>query len=484
MSKRFDPMLCRLRAFCRVGLHRPRSFVSARALVLGWCAALVTGSGALLWANAWHRPPTDGRPGPGAPVPSARATDNGPAALALLPHQGHGPADIAIQRLQAAARSAPHNPELLTRLGWAFVTKARLSGDPGFYKLAEQCALAVRSQNADEPDALLLQGHLLQSLHRFKEAESLARQLVAMRQNAFDHALLGDALMEQGHLAEAVTAYQKMVDLKPSLQAYTRIGHLRWLKGDLEGALEALRLAVTAASPREPEPAAWAYTRLGLYALQTRDLQTAERAAHLALEFAPDYAAALLLRGRIRLAEGQAAEALAPLERAATLVPLPDYQWALAEALREAGQGPRAEAVEAALARDGATNDSRTFALYLATRGQQVERSLALAREELNCRQDVFTLDALAWALQANGRSAEAQAYSKESLREGTQDARLFYHAGSLARASGDEPEAQRWLGRAADLQQMLLPSERTDLHRQLAALSEGKVSRALSPGH
>ena len=35
-----------------------------------------------------------------------------------------------------------------------------------------------------------------------------------------------------------IEAYQKMADLKPCLQAYTRIAHVRWLKGDLEGAIE------------------------------------------------------------------------------------------------------------------------------------------------------------------------------------------------------------------------------------------------------
>jgi tetratricopeptide (TPR) repeat protein len=474
MMKAFDPML---------RLSRPWSCTSARVLSIGLGAALITGLGALLWAKASHRQPVDS-PGSSAGAPSTQVSNNGPGALALIAHQGNDNADLEIQRLQAAVRSAPKRYDLLTRLGWAFVTKARLSGDPGFYKLAEQCALGVRSQNADDGDALLLQGHLLQSLHRFKEAEPLARKLVRVRENAFDHGLLGDALMEQGRLAEAVSAYQKMVNLKPSLQAYTRIGHLRWLKGDLEGALEALHLAVTAASPREPEAAAWAYTRLGLYALQVGDFQTAERSSELALEFANGYAAALLLRGRILLAEGKTAEALAPLERAATLVPLPEYQWAWADALRETGQAQPAEAVEAALARDGARNDSRTFALYLATRGQQLDRSLALARQELDARQDVFTLDALAWALQANGRLAEARQYSKESLREGTQDARLFYHVGSLARAAGEDTEAQRWFTRAVAIQQMLLPSERHELQQQLAALSQREASRTLTPSN
>ena len=95
------------------------------------------------------------------------------------------------------------------------------------------------------------------------------------------------------------------------------------------------------------------------------------------------------------------------------------------------GNPQAAEEVERSLIRDGAMNDPRTFSLYLATRGQQVQKALHLAQDELNTRADVFTIDALAWALNANGRVPEALEYSKKALSEGTQDARLFYHAGS-----------------------------------------------------
>ena len=59
----------------------------------------------------------------------------------------------------------------------------------------------------------------------------------------------------------------------------------------------------------------------------------------------------------------------------------------------------------------------------------------------------------------------------KRALAEGTQDARLFYHAGVIAAARGERAEARRWLDKALAAQQMLLPSEREDLTQQLASL-------------
>ena len=89
----------------------------------------------------------------------------------------------------------------------------------------------------DDDGARLLLGHALASQHRFAEAEAIARQLAAQRGLPADHGLLGDALLSQGRLAEAGAAYQAMMDLRPDSHAYARAAELRWLTGDLEGAV-------------------------------------------------------------------------------------------------------------------------------------------------------------------------------------------------------------------------------------------------------
>ena len=279
--------------------------------------------------------------------------------------------------------------------------------------------------------------------------------------------------MDQGRVDEAVAFYQKMIDLRPDLQGYLRIAHVRWLKGDLDGAREVTRIAITASSPRESEASAWAYTRSGIYELQAGNAEAALRSAEIALQFAEHYPPALLLRGRVLLAQGKVLESVKSLQEAATRASLPEYQWTLADALREAGRTSEAEQVESGLLTSGANNDPRTFAVYLATRGYRSEQALALAQAELNARADVFTLDAVAWALKANGRNAEAREYAQKSRREGTRDSRLFYHVGSIAMAIGDYAAAREWLQRADEIKQTLLPSERHDLDRQFIALRE-----------
>ena len=189
-------------------------------------------------------------------------------ALALVPHEGDEEVDREISRFQEQVRRGHNRQASFERLGWAFVAKARASFDSGFYKLAEACADTLESDSPGCAETLLLRGHVLQNLHRFKEVEPLARELVAKRGLSFDYALLGDSLMEQGRIKEAVQAYQSMVDIRPDLQSYSRIAHVRWLTGDLEGAVEMMQAAVGAGSPRDPDTAAWVNSRLANLQLQ------------------------------------------------------------------------------------------------------------------------------------------------------------------------------------------------------------------------
>jgi tetratricopeptide (TPR) repeat protein len=413
------------------------------------CAALV--------AAACHRTLPTGESATAAP-----AVDRACVVAAAADARG----DKAIAALQddlRARRSPAHAAE---HLGYRFVAQARLVNDPGYYTVAERAAACLETLKAGDPAALLLRGHVLHQMHRFTEAEAIARRLVTQREFPLDFGLLGDVLMEQGRLSEAAEAYQKMIDLKPFYQSYTRAAHLRWLRGDLDGAIALMQSAVKAASPRDPESIAWAYSRLAAYQLQAGRLGDADAFADSALQYVADYSAALLLRGRVLIARRQDAAAVEVLARAARLNPLPEYQWILADTLRRLRRDDEAAAVERELVRTGSTSDPRTLSLVLATRRAEGGQALALARREIERRRDVFTLDSLAWALASSGQLDEAATLMTQALAEGTQDGRLFVHAAVIAAAGGRAADAARWTRKALALQFTLLPSELDLLRR------------------
>jgi tetratricopeptide (TPR) repeat protein len=297
-------------------------------------------------------------------------------------------------------------------------------------------------------------------MHRFAEAEAIAKGLTTEREFVLDFGLLGDALMEQGQLAEASQAYQRMIDLKPFYQSYTRAAHLRWLRGDLDGAIALMHRAVKTASPRDPESVAWAYARLAAYHVQAGRLTDAATFVDSALQYVPDYAPALLARGRILLGLRKVREAAGVLARAAERNTLPEYQWLLADALRRDDRDAEAASVERDLVTAGVNSDPRTVALFLATRRTDAAKAVELARRETESRSDIFTLDALAWALASAGELGEAAAVMTKALAEGTEDGRLFLHAAVIAAADGRSADSARWARKAHRLRFTLLPSE------------------------
>ena len=395
-----------------------------------------------------------------------------PALLLIEPREAT-PIDGQILACQRRLKTAAAPGAELERLGWLYIAKARASSDPGFYTLAGIAADALEKNFQLAPEAWLLRGHVLQTRHRFSEAEELARRLISARGTAADFALLGDALYDEGRIAGAAAAYQRMVDLRPSLDSYSRAANIRWVKGDLDGAVQLQALAVRSGGPGDAGALAWSLCRLGQLVWQQGDANQAAASAARALELVPDFVPALLLQGRLLLAAGRPLDALTPLARANSLLPLPEPRWIYAEALREAGRATDATEVEDRLVREGMAEDPRTVALFLATRGLDSVTALRLAQAELGVRGDGMTHAANALALSRAGRMEEAEVQGSAALAEGTVDARLLLYAGRVAALAG-QPVAADLLQRAGRLSPLLLPSERRLLHDSLLLLPNG----------
>ena len=393
--------------------------------------------------------------------------------ILLMAPRDSSPLDAQIRASQLRlTRTALVGAEL-ERLGWLMVAKARASSDPGFYTLAGVAADALEQDYHLKNEAWLLRGHVLQTRHRFTEAEDFGRRLVTSRGSAADYALLGDALYDQGRIAEAADAYQQMVNLKPGLDAYARAANIRWIKGDLSGAIELQTLAVRAGGGADPGAAGWNLVRLAQLVWQDGDAKAATALSARALELVPDFQPALLLRGRLLLADGKAADSVKVLARAVEILPLPEPRWAYAEALRAAGGEAAAIEVERLLVRDGLAEDPRTVASFLATRDRDSELALRVAAAELKNRADVMTRGVNALTLAQAGRMDEAMIHARGALREGTIDARLLLHVGRAA-ALAKQPDAAELLHLAAHLAHLLLPSEQRLLEESLALLAVG----------
>lgn len=396
-------------------------------------------------------------PAPPPPRPAA-APDSGPAVEdtvgALAPVAGDQAVDGLIRTAQRAVRGNPRRTRPLIELAQAFIRKARERSDPSWYEQAGDAVDRALRIDRDDATALQLQAHLLMQDHRFGEAREAAQRIIDRHPNSSaTYGVLGDAEMEVGHYAAAERAYQRMNDMRPNLASYTRASWMRWLLGDIEGALEVGQRAIGAGSPRSPEEVAWTTAQLGHLYVAVDDLDQAAQHFESALRAFPDHPPAHLGLGRVLEARGDLAGAIAHYQAAVRGSSITEHLAALAEALDAAGRTAEAREVTAQLERAGRRSDPRTLSLFYANRDVEHDAAVALARRELTRREDdVYTQDALAWALLRAGQLDEAQRLSTRARRLNTPEARFLFHGGMIALARGDRAEARSLLADALQL--------------------------------
>ena len=122
-----------------------------------------------------------------------------------------------------------------------------------------------------------------------------------------------------------------MIDRKPNLAGYARASYLRELHGDLDGAVEAMRLAVDAGGPAA-ENGAYVERLLGELERRRGHRAAARRAFGQALALVPGHPGAELGLARLDARRRRGCG------RSSTRLPLPEYVIALGEAELAAGR--------------------------------------------------------------------------------------------------------------------------------------------------
>jgi tetratricopeptide (TPR) repeat protein len=358
--------------------------------------------------------------------------------LCLSAPVGATPIDDALRAAAARAHTPSPRAEDWVRLGWEWVRKARLAGDPGFYVNVTGCSDEALRAAPNDVGALELRALVLMNEHRFEEARALAADVVAVRpDDTVALGVLSDALLELGRFAEAAAAAQREADLKPDAAAYVRASYFRWLGGDTAGSKRFVRLALGGRDRRDPEPAAWTFVEAAKIFWHEGDYRGADAVLAEALRWVPEYAPALAMRGRVALGRGRPEEAVVYLARAHHIQPLPETAWILADARARLGDAAGAEAEVGRVVETGRRVDRLTLALFYATKNRDIDEALRLVEEERAGRGGVYVDDAYAWVLYRAGRITEARAASLRARRLGTPDARILYHAGAIDLAAG-----------------------------------------------
>lgn len=356
----------------------------------------------------------------------------------------------AEQRITLARKAIAKNPqryEAHAQLAMALAQRARETSSTEYYTQAENAIQTSLKLSPGNLEARRVQIWVMLGKHEFADAlvaaQALSKQIPDDVQT---YGYLTDANIELGNYADAERAAQWMLDLRPgNIPGLTRAAYLRELYGDIPGSLDLMEQAYQRTPVTEREDRAWLLTHMAHLQLLSKKPQLADDLLGQALQQFPDYHYALAQRAKVRQAQGRHAEAVALYRQHVVVAPHAENCFYLGEALLQQGKKREASQVFSkfeTLARAESLswdNANRELIAYYADYAKRPADALKLAEAEMARRQDIYTLDAYAWALYRNGKFKQAQQVMKRAMAVGALDVKLLDHARLIALKNGAE---------------------------------------------
>ena len=380
--------------------------------------------------------------------------------------------DKQIQTLQDRVKRSPDDYAGFDGLGAAFLQKARETGDIDYYNLAEQAlkkALALVPKDFRAADPSIHMALVCMGEHRFSEALSFAQRAIATGSgNLAAFAIEGDAYTDLGDYDQAQRAYDIVQALgrlstPPLILAYmsdSRLAYLRYLHGESTEAVQLMKDSIAAGLqaniPREN--LAWLYFELGERYFQSGALEEAGSSYESGIAADPNHYRSLAGLAKVRAAQGRFEESIQLYQRSIAIIPFPVYVAELGDVYRRSGKLEEAQRQYELVEYIGHLSElnrvlaNRELALFYADRGIKLAEALKLAKNELEVRRDIYTWDALAWALYKNGKFAEAGQAIEKALSLHTIDPQLLFHAGMIYHSLAKDAEAMDFLNRALQI--------------------------------
>ncbi|HEU0294944.1 MAG TPA: tetratricopeptide repeat protein [Anaerolineales bacterium] len=371
------------------------------------------------------------------------------------------PVEVAIAAFQERLKQNPQDPITYTLLANQYIRQARETGDVSGYQRAEDALNQALDLLPTYSSARTTLASVYYSQHEFMKALELAQE--EYDRNPKDTQALviaADSQLSLGNYQEAESMYRHLSDLSTTPPMLARLAAVEELKGDPDQALILMRRAAGNAlkSGGTKESVAWYILRVADMYFSIGKYKQAGGYYEAALRVFDNYHLALAGLGKVSAAQGDYDEAIAYYQQAINLIPQPDYLAALGDLYTLTRQPEQAQVQYQTVEYIGklaALNRqvyNRQLANFYSDHNMKPKEALRLALAELKSRQDIYGYDAAAWAEYRNGNLQQAQTYMEQALALGTQDARLYYHAGLIAHALHQDQQAREYLETALSI--------------------------------
>jgi tetratricopeptide (TPR) repeat protein len=388
-------------------------------------------------------------------VGHAQQTVSAEAAPTVLSvnHQDDTPAQQRIASAEHQLKADPKRVQAYNELAIAYLQRARETADAAYLHDADSALVQGLKLDAEDFQLQRTQVALMLARHGYVHARERATVLNKRTpDDVMTYGYLAEAEIALGQYPEAETNAQWMLNMRPNNIPGLMIGaKLRTLYGDAHGAIEFLSLAYSETSPTEVEELAWIENQIASIQIESGQIDVGEQTLAQADQLFPHYARTMENLARVRMAQHRVNDAVTLLRAASKIDNDPGVLYELAHALEASGDSMNARAALAAFEKQAsnpgdATDEARLDLIRMyAASPSTAAHALTLAQQEIAVRQDVWTLDAYAWALYANAQYLDAYAAVQKAIAVGIQSAQIFDHAGHIALKLNHSADAAKY---------------------------------------
>lgn len=341
-----------------------------------------------------------------------------------------------------------------TVLGRLYLRRAKETGDHGDYRKAERILSEAVAINPRYKPAVIYLANALAACHRFKLAIELIEPL--LEETPKDPVLLasvGDAKLQIGQYDQAARLYDRLSQLSDAPAVLARQAHVNELDGNTDSAIEKMKSAVKRAAEYQLATGeqAWYAWRLAGLQFSVAQFNEAGRSLRNGLELSANDAACMNLLSKVLLAQNDLNGAIKNQLSTVQLHGEPPAMGLLGDLYHLSGDNDEArkwwDQTEQAMRDEAVHAESehlQEYGMFLADHNRRITDALDMTERNLELRQDIYSYDALAWALYRNGRFQEANTAMENAMRLGTQDATLFLHAAAIHAKLGNDDESRK----------------------------------------
>lgn len=418
----------------------------------------------------------------GSRIVASRAAAAVPHAMVMTATEQLRQRDLQIKAWSEALKADPESAISLAQLAGLYLQRGRESGNYENYSQAEALArrsLKLRTQRNGMTYVTLSSALLAQ--HKFAEARMVAHDIVELYPETPEYrALLGETALELGDYAAARKAFNGVLANRTHLSIAPRLARWSELNGRVNEARELLEGAMMEARTRNlpPEQMAWFHLRVAELELHAGNMRAARSAIDAGLALVPEDFRLLGAMARLKSAEGDNDGAIEYGERSIPERMDPVTLGLLSDAYAASGDQSKAEDYSASMqlvvtGQPGPYH--RAWSVFLLDHDRDIPEVLAKAQEEIAMRRDIYGYDILGWALYKSHRNGEAADAARAALQLNTPDATLWFHAGMIERAVGNNAAAITDLTRALEINDRFHPVHAKEAR---AALKELKSAQ------